>query len=221
MILVLDNEIQPRNRFLGSIIVNHLPNAERHVLPADPEHPPISKYAGVVLSGSTHSVYDETTRGEWFEAAINITTKCLENEIPLLGICYGHQLINYALGGRVAGDERRATFVEMREYSQAPDGVLTGVKPVVPVLHGDIVTQLGENLTSVARTRYDENFCTVHADKPVWTVQFHPDFTAQVVDKVSDWNPGPYSFSDTNATRVFENFAEHVARRQESAVSTR
>ncbi len=220
MILVVDNEIHPQNRFLGPEIVHHLPDADRHVLPENPDHPPISNYDGVVLSGSSHSVYDETTRDEWFTAAINLTTKCLDYEIPLLGICYGHQLINYALGGSVAGDTRRATFVEMRGYSQTADGVLAGVNPVVPVLHGDVVTEPGRDLTSVARTSYDDNFCSIHTEKPVWTVQFHPDFTNRVVDKVSDWDPGPYSFADTNATLVFDNFADHVADRQESPAHT-
>lgn len=220
MILVVDNEIRPQNRFLGSEIVRHLPEADLHVLPENPEHPPISNYEGVVLSGSSHSVYDESTRGEWFEAAIDITTECLEKGIPLLGICYGHQLINYALGGRVVGDKRRATFVKMRSYRQSSDGVLTGVEPTVPVLHGDVVTELGDNLTSVARTSYDENFCTVHAEEPVWTVQFHPEFTSRVVDQVSDWDSGSASFADTNATQVFDNFAGHVANFEESPTGT-
>lgn len=217
MILVLDNEIRPDYRYLGPEIARMLPETEYHVIVEEPDHPPIEKYDGVVLSGSTHSVYDQEDRGEWYEAELELLERCLDAEIPVLGICYGHQLINYALGGEVEHDHRRATFVEMIEYDRSSDGVLEGVNPIVPVLHGDLVTELGEKMSSVARTDYDDNFCTVHDEKPVWTVQFHPEYTEEVVDNTADWDPGKYSFEESTATRVFDNFAEHVARQSRPA----
>lgn len=217
MILVLDNEIRPDYRYLGPEIDRLLPDSEYHVIVEEPEHPPVEEYDGVVLSGSTHSVYDTENRGEWYDAEVALLERCLEAEIPVLGICYGHQLINYALGGEVEKDRRRATFVEMIEYDRSSDGVLEGVNPVVPVLHSDLVTERGEKMSSVARTDYDDNFCTVHEEKPVWTVQFHPEYTERVVAKTSDWDPGDHAFEESTATRALENFAEHVARQSRTA----
>lgn len=208
MILVLDNEIEPDYRYLAPEIASHLPDASYHVLPDDPAHPPLTEYEGVVLSGSTDSVYADD-HGPWFEAALDVVHRCLEDRIPLLGVCYGHQLVNHALGGTVVADRRRATFVEMTTYDQDDAGVLGGVNPVVPVLHGDLVADLGTGMVSDGQTAYDPNFCSRHEDAPVWTVQFHPEFTPRISDNASDWDPGSHTFDEVNATRVFDNFARH------------
>lgn len=207
MILVLDNEIKPDYRVLGPEIARLLPDAEYHVIVDEPDHPPVDEFDGVVLSGSTDSVYDD--HDPWFDAELELIDRCIDAEIPLLGVCYGHQIVNYALGGDVERDHRRATFVELLEYDQSEAGVLTGVDPVVPVLHGDLVTELGEGMESVARTDYDDNFCSRHRDAPVWTVQFHPEYTAVLSEEVSDWDPGDHSFDEVTAARVFDNFARH------------
>lgn len=215
MILVLDNEVRPEYRYLGPEIAHFTPDSAYHVLVEEPDHPPLEEFEGVVLSGSTDSVYEED-HGEWFDAALEVVDRCLEDAIPLLGVCHGHQLINYALGGAVEEDRRRATFVEMTDYRDT--GVLEGVNPVVPVLHSDLVTELGEGMASVARTDYDPNFCSIHREAPVWTVQFHPEFTERVADRGSDWNPGAHDFAEVNATRVLKNFAALCVDQAEPAV---
>ena len=187
MILVLENEVKPDYRFLGPEIARLVGESEYHV---------------------TDSVYADD-HGEWFDVELDLIERCIEAEIPLLGDCYGHQLVNHALGGTVESDSRRATFVEMVEYDDSPAGVLEGVNPVVPVLHGDLVVEPGANMESVARTEYNDYFCTRHRSAPVWTVQFHPEFTDRVSEEVSDWDPGAHSFDEVNATRVFENFLRH------------
>ena len=212
-ILVLDTEVKPDYRFLGPEIARHTPGeTEYKEFVPDPEPPALEEYAGVVLSGSTASVYDRETHGEWLDPEFDIIQECIAEEIPLLGVCFGHQAVNAALGGEVVGDTRRATFVGMERTGEAP--ILDGVGAVVPVLHADVVTELGEGMVPTARTAYNEFFCSRHADAPVWTVQFHPEFTAAVRDEPSDWNPGEHGFADTNSTRVFENFRDQVDRRQ-------
>lgn len=208
MILVLENEVNPEYRYLGPEIVRLLGDAEYHVIVDEPNHPPVAQFDGVVLTGSTDSVYEDD-HGEWFDVELDLIRGCIDEGIPLLGVCYGHQIINHALGGRVESDRRRATFVEMIEYDDTPNGVLGGVEPVVPVLHGDLVVERGEGMQSVARTAYDDNFCTRHRDAPVWTVQFHPEYNEELERRASDWDPGNHSFDEVTATRVFDNFARH------------
>ena len=208
MILVLENEVKPDYRFLGPEIARLVGESEYHVIVEDPEHPPVERFDGVILTGSTDSVYADD-HDEWFDIELDLIDRCIEGGIPLLGDCYGHQLVNHALGGQVESDRRRATFVEMVEYDDSPEGVLEGVDPVVPVLHGDLVVEPGEGMESVARTEYNDHFCTRHRDAPVWTIQFHPEFTDRVSEEVSDWDPGSHSFDEVNATRVFENFVRH------------
>jgi GMP synthase (glutamine-hydrolysing) len=210
-ILVLDTEVKPDYRFLGPEIARHMPGETEHrEFVADPQVPSLEEYAGVVLSGSTASVYDRETHDEWLDPEFDLIRECIAEEIPLLGVCFGHQAVNAALGGEVVGDTRRATFVGIEQTAKAP--ILDGVGTVVPVLHADVVTELGEGMVPTARTAYNEFFCSRHADAPAWTVQFHPEFTAAVSDEPSDWTPGEYGFADTNSTRVFENFREQIDR---------
>lgn len=204
MILVLDDEIQPDYRYLGPEIAHHLPESDYHIYVDDTEIPEIDTYTGVVISGSTASVYEDDH--PWLNDQIRLIETCIERRIPLLGICFGHQLINAALGGTVEEDRRRSTFVEMIDQC-ANDSVLNGVKPIVPVLHSDIVTDPGENMQAIATTEYSDYFCTRHVDAPVWTVQFHPEFTKRVEDQPSDWEAGDHSFEECNAVQVLGNFA--------------
>ncbi|WP_101295776.1 type 1 glutamine amidotransferase [Halegenticoccus soli] len=205
MLLVLDNEVNPDYRYLGPEIVRLLPGSEYRVFADDPTLPSLDGVDGVVLCGSTASVYDADHDG-WLDPQRELVRRCIDREVPLLGVCFGHQLVNQALGGEVAKDERRATFVEMTELD-AGDAVLAGVEPVVPVLHADLVTEPGAGMVSTASTDYNDYFCTRHESAPLWTVQFHPEFTERVMDRPSDWSNGEHSFEDSTATRVLDNFA--------------
>ncbi|WP_435158004.1 type 1 glutamine amidotransferase [Haladaptatus sp. DFWS20] len=206
MILVLDDEVRPDYRYLGPEIDHHLPDADYQVYADEPFEPSLEKYTGVVISGSTASVYDQK-HVDWVGQQSELVKKCIDQKIPLLGICFGHQLINAALGGTVEKDHRRSTFVEMTW--QTDDPILEGVSDVVPVLHADLVTEAGSQMESIAATEYSDCFCSRHTQAPVWTVQFHPEFTKRVRDRPSDWSDGEHSFIDSNATRVLDNFARY------------
>ena len=162
----------------------------------------------MILSGSTASVYDRERHSPWLEREFDLIERCVVESVPLLGICFGHQAVNMALGGTVVNDTRRATFVEMERTR--PDKILERINNVVPVLHADLVTELGDGMVQTARTEYNAYFCSRHSEAPIWTVQFHPEFTARVHDRPNDWNPGAHEFHEVNATRVFENFRRHV-----------
>ena len=207
-ILVLDDEVQPDYRYLGPEIARIADDSDYHVYADDPTTPDLGDYDGVIISGSTASVYEEGH--EFVDRQQELVHECIEREVPLLGICFGHQVVNAALGGTVEEDRRRATFVEMEVTVDDP--VLDGVEPVVPVLHSDLVVELGRGLDSIARTDYNDNFCTRHESAPVWTVQYHPEFTERVEENPSDWSRGEYDFDDCNATTTITNFVEACER---------
>lgn len=214
MILVLDLEVDPDYRYLGPEIAHLLPTeTEYRVFVDEPTIPDLESYDGVVLSGSTASVYDDAHEA-WVEPASEIVRRCRDDEIPLLGICFGHQLVHQALGGSVEHDHRRATFVEMERIDR-DDDLLADVTPIVPVLHADLVVDPGDSLETTARTAYNDHFCSRHTDAPIWTVQFHPEFTERVADEPGDWDPEDRSFEDSNATRVLDAFAAYCGSRSD------
>lgn len=208
MILVLDDEVQPDYRYLGPEIARILPESDYQIYVDDTTIPDIDTYAGIVISGSTASVYEGDH--PWLDDQIRLIETCIDRHIPLLGICFGHQLVNSALGGTVEENRRRATFVEMTDQC-ADDPILNDIESIVPVLHSDLVTESGEDMQATATTEYNDYFCTRHVDAPVWTVQFHPEFTERVKDQPSDWSDGNHSFEGCNAVQVLENFANECS----------
>lgn len=206
MIAVLDTEIQPEYRYLGPEIQYHVGDASYTEFTEDPTLPDLDAVDGVVLSGSTASVYEEGHEA-WLDPEFDLIHRCIEQEVPLLGICFGHQAINVALGGTVVEDTRRATFVEMARTG-VDDDLLDGAGSMVPVLHSDVVTDLGEGLVPTAETDYNPYFCTRHESAPVWTVQFHPELTGRVADEPSDFDPAEFSFEACTAQAVLSNFGE-------------
>lgn len=121
----------------------------------------------VILSGGPQSVYDEQSA--------KLPDGLLESGIPILGICYGMQLLCQNLSGKV---ERS----QVREYGPAAlatveDHPLTAGVRVGQVLwmsHGDKVSELPPNTNSLATTT-DCDAIFAHQDKAIFGFQFHPE----------------------------------------------
>lgn len=205
MILVVDNEVDPDLRYLGPEIVRRFPETTYKVFPEEPVLPDLDEVSGVILTGSTASVY-EAEHEEWVRRQVDLVQRCLDAALPTLGICFGHQLVNHALGGTVVHDRFRGCFVRLTEYDRA-DRLLAGLEPIVPVIHSDVVTEPGTDMEAIGKTAYSEYFCTRHATEPLWTVQFHPELTPDIAALIDEFRPHEYTFEDTNAGIVLENFA--------------
>jgi GMP synthase (glutamine-hydrolysing) len=144
--------------------------------------------SGVVVTGSSAMVserlaWSERT-GAWLVEAVRIGT-------PLLGLCYGHQLLVHALGGRVGPNPngREMGTVEVRFREDARDDPLMGPLPSVTsfqATHLESVLSLPEGVRGLAETSLDPHSAyavTPRRGEPVraWGVQFHPEFDADVM----------------------------------------
>ncbi|MEC8993757.1 MAG: glutamine-hydrolyzing GMP synthase, partial [Candidatus Latescibacterota bacterium] len=110
-------------------------NVWAQILPPDADVSLLQDAAGVILSGGPSSVYAED-RPPFNE-------QILHAGIPVLGLCYGHQLICHHLGGRVErGDTMEFGAAEL-EVRQAT-GVLDGLRPTEPIWmsHRDLVAEI-------------------------------------------------------------------------------
>lgn len=167
---------------------------------------------GVVLSGSTAGVYEAGDR-PWIHDQKRLARELVDNGVPTLGVCFGHQVANAALGGTVTAEELTARLVDV-EF--ADDPLFAGVAPVVAATHGDVVTDPGEGMRVLVSTDYYRAFGTRHRAAPLWTVQFHPEFTPAHRDQLAGdfgWTETDLSFAEVNAPRIFENFRALVAER--------
>jgi GMP synthase (glutamine-hydrolysing) len=132
---------------------------------------------GVVITGSPGNVTD---RPPWLEPACAWVRALLAADVPVLGICFGHQLIAHALGGEVdwnpAGYEIGTVDVEKLPAADG-DPLLCDLPRPFPAheAHHQTVRRLPGRATVLARSAGDP----VQAFRAgsAWGVQFHPEFT--------------------------------------------
>jgi len=123
---------------------------------------------GVILSGGPSSVYREET-SERIKGIFRLG-------LPILGICYGHQLIAYIAGGRVKSAAKREYGVTDAIIDK-PVGILKGLdkREKVWMSHGDTVYGLPRGYVVLARTENCPVAAFMHATKPVYGLQWHPE----------------------------------------------
>ena len=166
------------------------------------------KPRGIILSGGPASVMtDDSPRAphELFEAGL-----------PMLGICYGQQLMAEQLGGKVVNGEHAEfgrAFIEISGECPLFDGLWTpGEKHQVWMSHGDKVERLPEGFRIVAQSDGAPFAATVHDEKRFYGVQFHPEvvhtpdgaklianFVRHVCGLAGDW-----TMAEFRATKIAE-----------------
>ena len=199
-------EVDPDCEYHCDALAGRFPGADEYDLTRGTEGA-LDGVDAAVLSGSTAGVYEDDDR-EWIEGAREVVRELIERGVPTLGVCFGHQLVNDALGGRVEHRGVRAGLVAA-EFDDDP--LFEGVPPTVPAVHGDVVVEAGDGMEPIgAVADYDYPlFATRHRSVPVWTVQFHPELTADHRDRLVDdfgWEDRDRSFEAVDGDRLFRNF---------------
>lgn len=132
-----------------------------------------------VITGSSSSVIE---RAPWMLRAEELVTRIADANVPLLGICFGHQMIAQALGGRVERNPKGREIGTVRVTRVADDPVFAGLPRAFDVnaTHVDAVTRMppgGEVLATTALDRVS----ALRVGRFVRGVQFHPEFDADVM----------------------------------------
>lgn len=162
----------------------NLPSERFRVL--DIEHgaplPSHTGWAGVVISGSHAMVTDHLP---WSEQAAQWLAIAIDINIPILGICYGHQLLAHALGGQV-GNRSDGLDYGTAEVQLQPDSAgdaLFGNQPetfLAQVCHSQSVISLPEGAKLLAKS-VQEGYMVFKIGEVAWGVQFHPEFDREVM----------------------------------------
>lgn len=136
--------------------------------------PDLDRVSALIITGSAASV---TERAPWMLSAEAYLRHAVATDVPILGICFGHQLLGQALGGRVAQNPkgREMGTVEYREA--VADPVVSD--PTRPYLcnmsHVDSVVELPPGAKVLGSTEREAHAALRFAPR-VWGVQFHPEF---------------------------------------------
>jgi GMP synthase (glutamine-hydrolysing) len=165
---------------------------------------------GFILSGGPESVYAP--------GAPELPDYVLKSGVPVLGICYGMQLLTQALGGRVAASQKR-------EYGPATIRLLAPDAPLFRVLdfhslisvwmsHGDRVERLPDGFVALAATENSAYAAMGHMGRDLYGVQFHPEvvhtpqgtdmlrsFVIDVCGCTPNWTPGVFVEESLTAIR--------------------
>ncbi len=126
--------------------------------------------SGIILSGGPSSVYDKN--------APLIDKEIFNLGIPILGICYGAQLITHLLGGRVERSEKREfglAYIEILERNRLFKGLRKTKKYKVWMSHSDRIEKLPQGFYTLARTENSPFASIAHKEKKLYGVQFHPE----------------------------------------------
>ncbi len=177
------------------------------------ERAQLLKPRGLILSGGPSSVYD-------VDAPI-LDQRLIDMGIPILGICYGMQLLAHHMGGRVAS-------ARTREYGLAwvqiddPDSPLfkgLGHRLWVWMSHGDRIEALPPNFEGIAHSQNSPVAAMADVDRRLYGLQFHPEvvhtrqgreiirrFCLDVCGCKGDWTPG--SFVQESIATIREQVGE-------------
>lgn len=137
-------------------------------------------FAGAIVTGSAAMVTD---RADWSEASAAWLRDAADAGLPLLGICYGHQLLAHALGGEVGDSPAGRTMGTIRVERLLPaaerDLLLAGLPDSfdAQASHTQCVLRAPDGATVLARAAHDACHAFRWGER-AWGVQFHPEFSA-------------------------------------------
>jgi GMP synthase (glutamine-hydrolysing) len=136
-------------------------------------------YDGLAITGSGASVYWEEP---WIEATREYVAGAVERELPVLGVCWGHQLLADALGGRVEAMD--GYEIGYRTVEHDGDRLFRSVPEefTVYTTHGDAVVELPPGAAVIAE---NDRCCQGFRLGAAYGVQFHPEYDTDTAREVT------------------------------------
>jgi len=128
----------------------------------------------IILSGGPGSVYEKNSP-QLKEQFLDYT---VSNNIPVLGICYGHHIIMHNQGGKIESKSKKEygkTNITILEPNLIFDSLEK--EEIVWMSHGDQITELAEGFITYAKTETCPIAAYGSQDKMIFGVQFHPEVT--------------------------------------------
>ena len=158
--------------------------------------PEVKNLKGIVLSGSPSSIYEPNPPLP--------SAKLFEMGVPILGICYGMQVITHFFGGKVASTNKREygfAKIEVVKDNELLDKYIDG--STVWMSHGDRIEKPPKGFETIGRTDNSPFAAIENRNKRIWAVQFHPEvhhtekgkrvlsnFVFNICGAKAEWNMG-------------------------------
>ena len=168
---------------------------------------------GIVLSGGPNSIYDEE--------ALLCDPRIINSGLPILGICYGMQLLAKELGGTVEASKEREygkAVLETQSPKPGARSLFAGIdqqKFTVWMSHGDHVTQVPAGFETIANTSNAPIAAMANPEAKIYALQFHPEvnhsengdsiienFVLDVCQADASWNMTCFIEQEINKVRT-------------------
>ena len=167
--------------------------------------PEPSACEAILITGSPFGVYDSTP---WMDPLRGFIRKAHAARIPMVGVCFGHQVIADALGGEVAKSEKgwgigRHTYeiTQPRDWMGEPRGQVS-----LAASHQDQVITPPKGAITLARSAHTDHAMLEYADAPVVTLQGHPEFSDQYASALWEARRGK-ALSEVQVDRALASMA--------------
>ncbi|CAH0529816.1 glutamine amidotransferase-related protein [Vibrio hippocampi] len=130
---------------------------------------------GFIITGSTFDAYADI---DWINQLAQWIVTCDEAQTPLIGICFGHQIIARALGAQVAKSNKGwGIGMSVNQVTGQHDWMQPRKEMInILVSHQDQVLQLPDSLTTIASSDFCPNYMLIKQDH-ILTIQGHPEFS--------------------------------------------
>jgi GMP synthase-like glutamine amidotransferase len=127
----------------------------------------------VLITGSPAGVYDEF---DWIAPLEDFVRKAYASQTPMVGVCFGHQLMAQALGGTVRKSEK-GWGIGRHVYDIAPgNGVIEGERIAIAASHQDQVIEPPPGARTILFSAFTEHAGLLYGNGTALSVQPHPEF---------------------------------------------
>jgi GMP synthase (glutamine-hydrolysing) len=162
----------------------HGPEYEGWRIQTQPK-PPVQDPRAVIIAGSLASAYDSDA---WITQLTRYIHEWVEKDIPMLGVCFGHQLIAQALGGTVQPNPKGWELGRVPIYlteKGTEDYLFKGCPDVFHAMqtHQDAVVELPPQAECLALS----DLCGIQSfriGEKIRTIQFHPEFNTLIMNEI-------------------------------------
>jgi GMP synthase-like glutamine amidotransferase len=144
-------------------------------IPAGEKLPDAGGLEAILITGSSAGVYDGF---DWIAPLEQFVRNAHEKNVPMVGVCFGHQLIAQALGG-VARKSEKGWGIGRHVYDVAPgNGILDGARIAIAASHQDQVITPPPGAKTILSSDFAAHAGLLYPGGTTLSVQPHPEFSA-------------------------------------------